>query len=350
MPHSTRTTIDAFLHSGMDFPDQVARFYDAVGDAMSSLSIPPERFVRSWNFVDSILSRYADFNRVRDARFAELGIRKETCPAGTGIDCLLRGPAAMSAFAEFHGDGPQGAPRIVTYKTSSQCEASSYGPKFSRAASVESGGWRRIHVSGTASVSQYGDTLNSDDIVANVAHTMETVRELLDVSGADFSHVVRSHAYLKRPEYARVFEEWIGARNLSDMPVATNVCDVCRDDWLFEFECVAFVPVVKGVFLEFRNPGEPLGNKAENCRTLSETGFPVPESLALSGAACVRIADGTGVHDFEFACRDAFGPEFRNLRYAVRSSSCSEDSATASMAGAFRSVLDVGFDALLSAV
>ncbi len=79
---------------------------------------------------------------------------------------------------------------------------------------------------------------------------METVRELLDIAGADFSHVVRSYAYFKNPGFAADFEDW-KSTGACDFPVASNICDVCRDDWLFEFECVALVPMKKGVFVRF---------------------------------------------------------------------------------------------------
>lgn len=80
---------------------------------------------------------------------------------------------------------------------------------------------------------------------------METVRELLDIAGADFSHVVRSYAYFKKPEFAEVFQKWKESSAFVDFPISANVCDVCRDDWLFEFECVAVVPVRKGRFSLF---------------------------------------------------------------------------------------------------
>ncbi len=223
--------------------------YDAIAEVMRARKLASRDFVRSWNFIDSILSRYAQFNEVRDLRFAKLGIAKEEAPAGTGIDCVMNG-SLMAGFAEFRSAGAESSPKISHYKTSSQCEASSYGPKFSRAVSVEEGKWRRVHVSGTASVSPEGKTLNASDIRANVEHVMETVRELLDISGADFSHVARSYAYFKKPEFARDFEVWKN-RNAVDFPVASNVCDVCRDDWLFEFECVALVPIEKGAFSVF---------------------------------------------------------------------------------------------------
>lgn len=339
----TKTTLDAHVSEG-DFAVQVNSFYDAVAEIVSKKNLSSEDFVRSWNYVDSILSRYAEFNAVRDARFAGLGISEY--PAGTGIDAVLEGGVSMAAFAEFHSAGNGSAPKIVRYKTAAQCEAPSYGPKFSRAVSSEADGWRRVHISGTASVGQSGQTLNSDDVDRNIAHTMETVRELLSLAGAGFSNVVRSHAYFKKPEFVPRFDAWREARGIEDFPCAFNVSDVCRDDWLFEFECVAFVPVTKGTFVEFGATGEVFGNKAENCRALAEAGFRTPASLAVSGGAARRIGEGSRETLLELfsAFEAAFGETYRGKRYAVRSSSCSEDSRSDSKAGAFLSVLPVRFD------
>lgn len=195
---------------------------------------------------------------------------------------------------------------------------------------------------------QGGETLNSDDIGANVAHTMETVRELLSVSGADFGHVVRSNAYFKRPEFVGSFEAWGKSRGVPDLPCAYNVCDVCRADWLFEFECVAYVPVSRTAFVEFRLPGEALGNKSEHFRILADAGFPVPESLAASGMAADRIAnDAEERARFDSEVSAAFpGVE----RFAVRSSSLAEDGGRQSKAGAFLSLTDVPRSGLADAV
>jgi hypothetical protein len=127
---------------------------------------------------------------------------------------------------------------------------------------------------------------------------METVRELLDIAGAEFSDIVRSHAYFKRAEFEGAFSDW-KVRGGWDFPTAENVCDVCRDDWLFEFECVAFVPVKRGRFERFGNDAEAIGNKAENCRKLAELGFPVPPSLAIPGSALARDSRSIESGDFE---------------------------------------------------
>ncbi len=126
---------------------------------------------------------------------------------------------------------------------------------------------------------------------------METVRELLDIAGAEFSDVVRSHAYFKREEFKSAFADW-KTREKWDFPTAENVCDVCRDDWLFEFECVAFVRMKRGTFERFGDDAETIGNKAENCRKLAELGFPVPPSLAFPGSALARDSQPFESGDF----------------------------------------------------
>lgn len=79
--HSTVTTLDAVVSSEKGFKKQVESFYDDLSETLRGRKLATRDFVRSWNFIDSILSRYAEFNGVRDARFSKLGIKKEEAPA-----------------------------------------------------------------------------------------------------------------------------------------------------------------------------------------------------------------------------------------------------------------------------
>lgn len=146
-PGSTLTALSAVTSDKKGFVKQAESFYDSVSEVVRTKKLKASDFVRSWNFIDSILKRYPEFNAVRDARFEKLGVTVEACPAGTGIDFKTNGNALMVSFAEFRSAGLGSSPKVVRYKTSSQCEASSYGPKFSRSTYVEEGGWRRVHVS-----------------------------------------------------------------------------------------------------------------------------------------------------------------------------------------------------------
>lgn len=97
--------MDAHRSVADTFASQADGFYRAVSNVLKSRNMVPGDFVRSWNYVDSILMRYSEFNAVRDARFAELGVVGPEYPAGTGIDCVLEGSSKMRAFAEFHSRG-----------------------------------------------------------------------------------------------------------------------------------------------------------------------------------------------------------------------------------------------------
>ena len=69
---------------------------------------------------------------------------------------------------------------------------------------------------------------------------MATVEDILTSEGLSWNDVLRSFVYVKKPEFLPAFEALYGESfGASNFPYVHNVCDVCRDDWLFEFECVA---------------------------------------------------------------------------------------------------------------
>lgn len=69
---------------------------------------------------------------------------------------------------------------------------------------------------------------------------MATVGDILADEGLDWNDVLQSFVYVKKPEFLPIFEAFYDTTfKESPFPYVHNVCDVCRDDWLFEFECVA---------------------------------------------------------------------------------------------------------------
>ncbi|HEY0945471.1 MAG TPA: Rid family hydrolase [Opitutaceae bacterium] len=125
-----------------------------------------------------------------------------------------------------------------------QGPAPAYGSAFSRAVEIDSGGRRRVLVSGTASIAPDGKTAWIGDPGKQVALTMEVVAAILESRGMTFADVTRATAYFKAPAYRDIFEAWRKVRALQAMPVVAVHCDICRDDLLFEIEldaCVAGV-------------------------------------------------------------------------------------------------------------
>ncbi|MBN1392431.1 MAG: hypothetical protein JW947_06460 [Sedimentisphaerales bacterium] len=197
------------------------------------LSVP-----RTWMWLGDILSWYDDFNRVRNKFFTERGLigkgSRQSMPASTGIGL---GPASgescsMDLTAVL---APTDSIQFLEAVGKQQC-AFEYGSAFSRATRAITPAGETVFVSGTASIDAAGATTNIDDALGQINETIENVRAVLgDMHCAD-EDVVQAVAYCKTTEVAETFNEM--KCNLS-WPWVTVICDICRDDLLFEIEATA---------------------------------------------------------------------------------------------------------------
>jgi enamine deaminase RidA (YjgF/YER057c/UK114 family) len=106
---------------------------------------------------------------------------------------------------------------------------------------INSGGWRRLLVSGTASIHPDGTTAWVGDANRQIQLTMEVIKALLNSRGMDFADITRATAYFEHPLFQPYFAAWCAAHDLEHMPVVATHCDICRDDLLFELEVDACV-------------------------------------------------------------------------------------------------------------
>jgi enamine deaminase RidA (YjgF/YER057c/UK114 family) len=119
-----------------------------------------------------------------------------------------------------------------------QCPAVEYGSSFSRAAEVRTPGWKRVIVSGTASITPDShDVAYVGDIDAQIDCTMNAVAAIYESRGLSLKDVSGALVYLKEERFRANWEKWLDAhpeypREHSNAIVA----DVCRDEWLFEIE------------------------------------------------------------------------------------------------------------------
>jgi enamine deaminase RidA (YjgF/YER057c/UK114 family) len=197
--------------------------------------------VRTWFYNEDILAWYADFNRVRSALYKGVQWRTGSLPASTGIGARNLAGAALSLGAWAVRPISPGA-KAIEVASPLQCPAPAYGSSFARAMEINSGGWRRLLVSGTASIHPGGRTAWVDDAPKQVDLTMEVIAAILQSRGMDFKSVTRATAYYRRPEYKGCFDAWLAARDLHQMPVVHTHSVVCRDDLLFELELDAAAP------------------------------------------------------------------------------------------------------------
>ena len=194
--------------------------------------------VRTWFFLENILSWYDDFNQARTNIYSDVKFRTGSLPASTGVGAKNPAGAALALAAwAFRPVGKNCYAEEVASPL--QCPAPAYGSAFSRAMEMSTNAGRRLHISGTASIAPGGKTLWAGDVRKQVELTMDVVEAMLHSRGFTFADLTRATAYFRHATDAGAFAEWLAANRLTQMPVVSAQCDVCRDDLLFELEAEA---------------------------------------------------------------------------------------------------------------
>lgn len=194
--------------------------------------------VRTWFFLDNILSWYGEFNKVRNHFYAGQDLHGKTFPASTGVSGKNPNGAALSLAAW--------AMRPLGFKTDFkevpsplQCPAPKYGSGFSRAAEMVAPEYRHLLVSGTASIFPDGESAHNGDIKKQIELSMDVVRGILQSRDLTFADVTRATLYFKDLAQAGAFDTWCAGKKIVFPFIATQA-DVCRDELLFEIELDAF--------------------------------------------------------------------------------------------------------------
>jgi 2-iminobutanoate/2-iminopropanoate deaminase len=127
-------------------------------------------------------------------------------------------------------------------------EASEYGSAFTRGLRVDlPGGITHLLLSGTASVSETGETLYPGDFRAQLWRTYHNITGLLESEGATWHDVVRTTCYLRDierdyQEFNSVRNEFFNALGLDPFPASTGIqARICRSDLLVEIEALAII-------------------------------------------------------------------------------------------------------------
>jgi enamine deaminase RidA (YjgF/YER057c/UK114 family) len=197
------------------------------------LSVP-----RTWMWLKDILSWYDEFNEVRNEFFTKRGLigagTRQSMPASTGIGL---GPAdggncSMDLIAVLE---PVDCTKYLQAGGKQQ-SALDYGSAFSRASKTDTPAGQTVFVSGTASIDADGETTHIGDAAGQINTTIENVRAVLADMHCSDEEVVQVIAYCKTTEVEGVFNSF---RDNLPWPWITVICDICRDDLLFEIEATA---------------------------------------------------------------------------------------------------------------
>jgi enamine deaminase RidA (YjgF/YER057c/UK114 family) len=215
--------------------DQTRQTYETLEAALQQAGMNVTQVVRTWFFLDDILTWYDPFNGVRNAFFAKHKLSPGSLPASTGVSARNLAGAALtlSAWAiRPHADSV----RVKAIPSPLQCPAPEYGSGFSRAVEVSTPHGRRLFVSGTASIAPDGHSACIGDVQAQIALTMDVVKAILDARSLTLSEVTRAIAYFKHASDTPAFANWFTAHGVALMPHIAVKSDICRPELLFELE------------------------------------------------------------------------------------------------------------------
>lgn len=215
--------------------EQSEQFFKSVSAALGQVGFSFGDIARTWFYNDEILAWYDDFNHVRTAFYNAQKFESASLPASTAVRGRNPRGAALT-FGAWAVIPVMPDVKVREIASPLQCPAPAYGSSFSRAMEISSGGYKRLLVSGTASIEPGGKTVWLGDTAKQIALTMEVVEAMLRPNGLGFCDVTRATAYFKHAADQDIFQDWLEAHGLEAMPVVPVHCDICRDDLLFEIE------------------------------------------------------------------------------------------------------------------
>jgi len=214
---------------------QTREVFEKMEDVLAGVGMDFSHVVRTWLYLNELLSWYEELNEVRTKFFDERGIFDGMVPASTGVGVC--NPAKSALVTDLFAIQPKNdRVKIEAVESPLQCSAEDYKSSFSRAIEVTLPDHRRIYISGTASIAPDGRTVHVGDVEKQIALTMEVADAILKSRNMSFSDMVRGIAYFKNITDAPLLAKYCRENNLPQTPFAISHSDICRDDLLFEIE------------------------------------------------------------------------------------------------------------------
>ena len=215
---------------------QAAAIFPEMEALLAEAGMTFANVVRTWLYIDRVCEWYGEFNAARSAFFESRNVFNTFLPASTGIGSANLDGAAITAGA-IAVKPKDGRVKAEIVESPLQAPAMAYRSSFSRAAEILWPDRRLLFVSGTASIEPNShEVAFVGDIDKQVDCTMKAVYAILESRGYGWADVSRAIVYLKEPSFRAAWQAWLAARGLPSDFAAEMVCDVCRDEWLFEIE------------------------------------------------------------------------------------------------------------------
>jgi enamine deaminase RidA (YjgF/YER057c/UK114 family) len=221
---------------------QAMSVFENIEGALRCARMSMVNLARTWLFLDELLAWYGPLNQARREFFERCHLFEHTVPASTGVG--VKNPTGAALVAGAWAVAPtNGALFVGEVGSPLQCPAPAYGSCFSRAVEIVTPGWRRMFISGTASIAPNGVSVCAGDMDGQIDLTMQVVRAILVSRELDYADVTRATAYLRNPSDAPIFRRWCAKLGLEHWPLVTTQAVVCRDELLFEIEVDAMATI-----------------------------------------------------------------------------------------------------------
>lgn len=226
--------LNALANPALRASDAATFVFDSMQACLRSAGTDFSKCVRTWLFARDILSWYGQLNAARDSFLRKHDVFSKLVPASTGVG--VSNPFGSALTAELLAVHPiNGQVQIRKIASPLQCEALDYRSSFSRAVQIQSADYRRMFVSGTASISPDGKTAHLGNCTKQIALTMEVVERLIQNGGMGWADSVQAIAYFKNSADFGLFDTYCRSTGLQ-LPHIKIEADICRDDLLFELE------------------------------------------------------------------------------------------------------------------
>lgn len=224
--------------------DQTYQMFGESIEVLEKYGFCLKQVIRTWIYLDKILTQYDEFNKARTKVFLEQHLWDEASqdeaediymPASTGIGCgnPYGCAGAMDVLAIKVKDGEKLAIQCET--GDKQRSAYRYGSAFSRAMVVKDEDEEFVYLSGTASIDETGATVYLDDIKAQIEKTYQVIEAILKKYNMNMEALCEGTVFIKKPEFIEEYNQFIEKMKY-DLPVNVTVTDVCRDNLLFEMD------------------------------------------------------------------------------------------------------------------
>ena len=209
--------------------------FQFIDSELNKINMDFKNIARTWFFLDDLLSWYDEFNKVRNDYFTEKDIFNLMIPSSTGIGASNFNNSILLSSV-FAVKPKNKNVKIYPVLSPLQCPASDYKSSFSRAVEIDHPDYRRLIISGTASINPDGQTVHIGNIYNQIELTMKVVYGILKSRNMDWGNVTKGIVYFKDINDIKIFNNYFTENNIPRMPLAMLQADICRDELLFEIE------------------------------------------------------------------------------------------------------------------